>query len=42
MDNINFDIQSNKDNYFESETNAYINQPKKILLLLAINSPKNS
>ncbi len=37
MDNINFDIQSNKDNYFESETNAYINQPKKILLLLAIN-----
>ena len=37
MDNLNFDIQSNKDNYFESEIEAYIKPPKKIILLLAIN-----
>ena len=42
MDNLNFDIKSNKDNYFESEIEAYIKPPKKIILLLAINSPKNS
>ncbi|ACN84100.1 hypothetical protein SZ40_01005 [Brachyspira hyodysenteriae] len=34
MDNINFDIQSNKDNYFESEIEAYIKPPKKIPFFL--------
>ena len=36
MDNLNFDIQSNKDNYFESETTAYINPPKKIPFFLKL------
>ncbi|AEM20847.1 conserved hypothetical protein [Brachyspira intermedia PWS/A] len=36
MNNINFDIQSNKDNYFESETTAYINPPKKIPFFLKL------
>ena len=36
MDNINFDIQSTKENYFESETTAYINPPKKIPFFLKL------
>ena len=36
MDNVNFDIKSNKDNYFESETTAYINPPKKIPFFLKL------
>ena len=36
MNNINFDIKSNKDNYFESETTAYINPPKKIPFFLKL------
>ncbi|WP_300368268.1 carboxymuconolactone decarboxylase family protein [Brachyspira sp.] len=36
MDNINLNIQSTKDNYFESETSAYINPPKKIPFFLKL------
>ena len=36
MDNINLDIKSTKDNYFESETAAYIKPPKKIPFFLKL------
>ena len=36
MDNINFDIQSTKDNYFESSEEAYIKPPKKIPFFLKL------
>lgn len=36
MNNINLNIQSTKENYFESETTAYIKPPKKIPLFLKL------
>ena len=36
MDNINFDIQSTKDNYFKSSEEAYIKPPKKIPFFLKL------